>query len=221
MDAIWSVLIFLGSSVCHQLPERSYFYGDLQMPLCARCIGIHFGFLVSALFLMLGPKRFCSIVLGPKQLVILGVIMSVFAIDGSISYLGISQSDNLRRTLSGLALGIPLPFFLLPFINSFVFPERNRTRSIETSADWLALPGLYLLGAGAVLLADANGVLFYIVSSMGIIGMFSFFSGNASMLALLGFDKSRITASRRLILGAAAATGVLLLIATIRQLLFG
>ena len=220
MDVLWSVLTFFGSAVCHQLPERSYFWGDLQMPLCARCIGIHFGFLVSALFLSLGTKRYCSLVLRPSHLIVLGLVMSFFVLDTSISYLGISQSDNLRRTLSGLSFGIPLPFLLFPLINSFVFAKRNEVRPIETKADWLALPVLYLLSASAVLLADTNGILFGAVSVLGIIGVFTFFTMNASMLALLGFDRSRISPCRRLAIGAVLVVGVLLVIAGVRQSFF-
>ncbi|OGS43886.1 MAG: hypothetical protein A3K76_00955 [Euryarchaeota archaeon RBG_13_57_23] len=221
MSDPWSVLLFLGSSICHQIPERSYFLGDLQMPLCARCIGIHFGFILSAAFLMLGPKRYCSIMLRPRQLTVLGIVMAFYMIDVGMSYSGVSTSDNIRRTLSGLALGVPIPFFLIPFVNSFLYPNRNGVSPIETKADWLWLPILYVLGAVAILLADRHGLLFFFVSVTGIIGMVSFFSTGASLVALLGFDRSRIPAGRRVLAGTTAVIAVLLLVATVRQLLFG
>ena len=217
MDALWSLLMFLGSSICHQLPERSYLLGELQMPLCARCIGIHFGFLVSLLFLSLGPKRYCSKILGPKQLVIIGAMMAFYAIDSSVSYLGLSESDNLRRTLSGLALGVAFPFFLLPFVNSFLFPGRNSTKPIERSVDWLALAALYLIGAGAILLVEDSRMLFYAVSALGIAGVFAFFSTSTSFITLLGFDKSRTTPNRRFVVGVTLAICLLLLVAVMRQ----
>lgn len=213
--------MFLGSSICHQIAERSYYLGDLQMPVCARCIGIHFGFFVSAAFLLVGPKRYCSVILRPRQLMVLGVVMAIFLVDGGLSYLEISPSDNLRRTLSGLALGVPLPFFLVPFINSFVFPGRNGNRPIETKTDWLWLPGLYALGAGAILLADGNEYLFYLVSVIGLVGLFCFFSANASLVALLGFDRSRISPRKRLLLAMVVTLGALMLVATVRQSLYG
>src|SRR4030042_1125987 len=60
MDALDSLLMFLGSSICHQLAERSYSFGDMRMPLCARCIGIHVSFLISMMFMWTGERRFAS-----------------------------------------------------------------------------------------------------------------------------------------------------------------
>lgn len=39
--------------LCHQLPDRSFFYNDHQMAVCARCFGIYGLFLVSWLFMPL------------------------------------------------------------------------------------------------------------------------------------------------------------------------
>jgi hypothetical protein len=33
----------VGSVLCHQLPERSYHLWGVQLPVCARCLGIYFG----------------------------------------------------------------------------------------------------------------------------------------------------------------------------------
>ncbi len=38
----------VGGAVCHQLPERSFHVWTTQMPVCARCTGIYFGALASA-----------------------------------------------------------------------------------------------------------------------------------------------------------------------------
>ena len=38
------VLVYaLGSVVCHQLPERSFHLGGVQLAVCARCVGIYAG----------------------------------------------------------------------------------------------------------------------------------------------------------------------------------
>lgn len=36
---------------CHRIPERSFFFKGKQFPLCARCTGIHVGFLSMPLFI--------------------------------------------------------------------------------------------------------------------------------------------------------------------------
>src|SRR4030042_7152551 len=128
---IEDLLMFLGSALCHQLPERSYFLDGVQMPLCARCIGIHFGFVLSAIYLSTGPRRFSSVLPRVWQLAVLGAVMSIFLIDSILSYSGLSTSDNLRRTLSGLALGVPLPFLLVPLLTYILFPKvRSEERRV-------------------------------------------------------------------------------------------
>jgi len=39
----------IGSGICHQRPERSFFLWSHQMPVCARCAGIYFGAAIAAL----------------------------------------------------------------------------------------------------------------------------------------------------------------------------
>src|SRR5437667_1873786 len=38
----------VGSLLCHQLPERSFFLWGSQMPVCARCLGIYAGAAIAA-----------------------------------------------------------------------------------------------------------------------------------------------------------------------------
>ena len=48
---LWVVLLFaapgvlfpLGHFICHQRPERSFFIGGQQLPVCARCTGLYLG----------------------------------------------------------------------------------------------------------------------------------------------------------------------------------
>jgi len=42
----------IGSIVCHQLPDRSFYLWGRQLPVCARCIGIYVGAAVIALIAM-------------------------------------------------------------------------------------------------------------------------------------------------------------------------
>ena len=39
----------VGSFLCHQRPERSFFLWGSQMPVCARCIGIYAGAAIAAM----------------------------------------------------------------------------------------------------------------------------------------------------------------------------
>lgn len=86
---------FLG---CHQLPERSFFIGGRQFPLCARCTGLVVGYIVYFVFRnffafsFLWSALFCEIMF----------------LDWLIQRLEIRQSTNLRRFVTGSLCGYGL-----------------------------------------------------------------------------------------------------------------
>ena len=47
----------IGSVLCHQLPEWSFHLWGVQLPVCARCLGIYVGGAVSALVAVLASER--------------------------------------------------------------------------------------------------------------------------------------------------------------------
>jgi uncharacterized membrane protein len=47
----------IGSLVCHQLPERSFYLWSAQLPVCARCTGIYVGAVVGAVVSALARVR--------------------------------------------------------------------------------------------------------------------------------------------------------------------
>jgi len=205
MGAFEDILMFLGSTVCHQLEERSYFFDGVQMPLCARCIGIHFGFILAMAYLLLGPKRLASKLPSARQLVVLASIMAFYLIDAGLSYSGISPSDNLRRTLSGLALGVPLPFVLVPMLNLLSGRLSSSKGVLDAPTDWLQLPALFVAGLVAIVMAEDVGALFYPVSLAGVLGVFVFFSAVLSVMVLLALDKHPMRYQKKIVLAAGIA----------------
>lgn len=86
---------------CHRLPERSFMWAP---GLCARCTFFWVGVLFSSL-LMLSRKLPGSIVLG------LFLILPM-ALDGTLQFIGLYESTNLIRMLSGLLGGTGLCILL-------------------------------------------------------------------------------------------------------------
>ena len=41
MDLFLAFIFAVGSVICHQLPERSFFLDGRQLPVCARCTGLY------------------------------------------------------------------------------------------------------------------------------------------------------------------------------------
>ena len=213
MDPFWSVLMPLGYTFCHQLPERSYILGDLQMPVCARCIGIHVGFLLSSIVMWTGARRFSSGMWGRNSLYVLVTsVLAGFAL-AALSYAGIGFSDNTSRTLSGLLIGTPIPFIVLPVLGMIAFPGRNKRASIADRRDWLLL--LAAFGAGAALIFPATGSLplFYAASIAGVIGLGVFLFTMVTIAVMVLTDGKNLRFRSRLAISAVSGIAVFILLA--------
>jgi uncharacterized membrane protein len=55
--ALFSFLIYgVGSVICHQRPERSFYIGSMPLAVCARCTGIYAGAAAAALAALVGCR---------------------------------------------------------------------------------------------------------------------------------------------------------------------
>jgi len=102
---------FLGIAfMCHQKPERSFFFRGKQFPLCARCTGILIGYIFG---IVIATATDCN---GYTYYVML--ILPMIA-DGLFqNCLGI-ESNNVRRLITGIMGGIGIIYIF--FINSFFY----------------------------------------------------------------------------------------------------
>jgi uncharacterized membrane protein len=212
--------MFIGSALCHQIPERSYFFGDLQMPLCARCIGIHFGFLLSTTILAVAGRRLVLEVPSLRRLVVLGAIMTFFFIDSGLSYSGISPSDNLRRTLSGLSLGVPLAFFAISMLSNLPPRAEGAGSPMGDIHYFMALAGAFALGLALILVAESALAVFVLVSVVGLAGMFLLYTALISLGILLLTDGRGFGRRRVIWVSLPAAVVILAVLAVAREFLF-
>ncbi|TDY66517.1 putative membrane protein [Leptospira meyeri] len=83
--------------MCHQLPERSFYYKGSQFPVCARCTGVIIGqALVLVMFLLF------ELIISPWVAI---ASMLPALIDWSLQeYYGF-DSINVRRLITGILLG--------------------------------------------------------------------------------------------------------------------
>lgn len=97
---------------CHQLSERSFFYHGMQFPLCARCTGIFFGFVLLAPIITIftfGNMYFS--------------IMLIFAmgIDGLMQLYMDYESNNPKRLLTGLGFGYACFSIIVHSIDKLIY----------------------------------------------------------------------------------------------------
>ncbi|MGN0105334.1 DUF2085 domain-containing protein [Methanobrevibacter ruminantium] len=112
-------MIELTKYICHRIPERSFFIKGHQFPVCARCTGFYISIFSYAIYAMLFSIHY------EVYSFLIGFILILPAfVDGFTQYLGIRESNNILRLLTGLLGGIGLMIiaktikilFLLPYI---------------------------------------------------------------------------------------------------------
>ena len=95
-DRVWMASMRIGRkcSGCHQMPERSFFLGEYQLPLCARCTGIVIGHVIGIIVSFFHSVSFWSLI-GTLPLMVDGMVQKY------TSY----ESTNLRRLVTGILYG--------------------------------------------------------------------------------------------------------------------
>ena len=95
-DRVWMASMRIGRkcSGCHQMPERSFFVGEYQFPLCARCTGIVIGHVAAMAVSVFHSSAPWSLI---------GTIPLM--IDGMVQKYTSYESTNIRRLITGILYG--------------------------------------------------------------------------------------------------------------------
>ena len=83
--------------LCHQRADRSFFWKGKQFPVCARCTGVHIGYLSLPVFPILASSFGLAISLA--------LIVPAF-LDGLLQAFTTYESQNFLRLLTGILAGI-------------------------------------------------------------------------------------------------------------------
>lgn len=145
----------IGYSVCHRIEARSFFIGDRQTPLCARCSGMYLGMLVSLLYLLRYGRR---MEFPPLKITLpLSLFFLAFGVDGLNSFLqffpnapALYQPENYLRLATGAGLGMLVPLFLVPVFHQTMWANPVEKPVLERWGQVLPLLGLVALTALAV-----------------------------------------------------------------------
>jgi uncharacterized membrane protein len=142
-------------AVCHRIPSHSLFIGGRQLPLCARCSGTYLGALAGLVVLLLLGRGRANRFPAPKFLVVFGIFMAAWAIDGANSYASffpglpqIYEPNNLLRLATGVLEGLVIAAFVLPLFNMTAWAATDAQPSIVRWRDlgWLLLGGAVVFG---------------------------------------------------------------------------
>ena len=164
---LWAELLWqVGYALCHQLPERSLFIGGYQLPVCARDTGTMLGFGVVLIYYLLARRWKRAKLPDVPVLAVAGIGFALFAFDGLSSYMGLRDTSNVIRVISGLGFGLSLGIMLLT-VNSYL-AKGDVTRRTFAWKDLVVLVPLLGLVYFAVT-TDLGEVWYYLISTLVIV----------------------------------------------------
>lgn len=122
-----AAVIYRGfATICHQLPERSFFIDDHKLAVCSRCTGLYAGFLITLLIYPL-VRSLRTITMPARKWLFLAA--APLLIDFSLTFFGIWENTHTSRLLTGLLLGSVSVFYVMPAIMELSLrPLQNRSR---------------------------------------------------------------------------------------------
>lgn len=191
---ILKYLNILGSSVCHQLPERSFDAGSVMMPVCSRCEGIYIGFFISAIILLLFFRKKESELPPLYIIIILAVFIASTVFDGFLSYASIIKTNNFARFITGYLAGSAAITIVYPVFNYQFYknpaPVKIFSRpwqflifaGINFSAIALGLSGFFAVNYFLVYFSAISVIFTFYFVNLLIVLLIPFFSGKSSRL---------------------------------------
>lgn len=108
---LWTAIVYSAASfICHQRPDRSFFWGDVQWPVCGRCAGLYLSAPLAAIVAFFASKHS-----PPARRVT--TWLAVAAVPTAASWLaehlaGVPQT-NLTRAALALPLGAVVAYTLV------------------------------------------------------------------------------------------------------------
>ncbi len=135
--SIAAVVYAVGGVICHQMPERSFHLDGVQLPVCARCLGIYAGAAVAASIHVLwglaaSPARWRR--LSPRaarRLFLLTATPTLVTV--ALDYAGVWDTSNVVRVIAGLTVGAGGALVVMSAVATLHYSECLRRRPIEPS----------------------------------------------------------------------------------------
>jgi len=103
-----AVIFSIGALICHQRPERSFFWGTHQFPVCARCTGLYLSALVGligwvAIKSSTGWRRRAIDPRTARMLLIAAAVPTAISLASGM--LRVWDGSNITRAVLALPLG--------------------------------------------------------------------------------------------------------------------
>ncbi len=221
----------IGYSICHRIPERSFFIAGRQLPLCARCTGTYLGITVGFVMILLLGRLRAGEMLSPPFIVLMVLFIVIMGFDGANSYLTLWKNlphlytpQNWLRAVTGSLNGMALSMIVWPVFNTTLWKHPLPRRPLEKVGELLAMLALDA-GVIALALTGADWLLYplSLITTAGVLWMLTLVN-TMILLILFGRDgrAERIRdALLPLLAGLVVALAELTLMGTLRYLATG
>lgn len=169
-------------AVCHRIDLRSFHLGERPLPLCARCMGLYLGSMLTfAFFALLGRVK-AGLNPARRLWIPLGVFGVLYAVDGVNSYLHFFLNaphayppSNVLRLVTGTFAGVALVALIFPTLNQMLWGDWRPQAALRS---WRELAVLCGAAVGLILLVlTGNPLILYplaLISSLGVVVLLTF-----------------------------------------------
>lgn len=100
--------------ICHRIPERTFQIKGTYFPVCSRCTGLYTGAILYYIYALFNFINYSQTVIIISFVCILPLLT-----DGISQFLGLRESNNILRFITGLMAGISV-FLILAFIKIII-----------------------------------------------------------------------------------------------------
>jgi uncharacterized membrane protein len=135
--SIATAVYAVGAVICHQIPERSFHLGSVQLPVCARCLGIYAGAAMAASIHVLGVFASDSArwrMLSPRTARCVFLLTAApTLVTVALEWAGVWPASNIVRAMAGLTVGAGGALVVMSAVATLHYNECLRRRPIEPS----------------------------------------------------------------------------------------
>ena len=120
------VLYAIGSLICHQIPERSFYLHGFQLPVCARCLGLYAGGAAGSVAAVFVARAFTA-----RQAPMVTAIAAVpTVITVAVEWGAGWPVSNVVRAAAILPLGLAVAFVVVRAVATLHYDECAPRRPI-------------------------------------------------------------------------------------------
>ena len=121
---VGAILYGIGSLICHQIPERSFYLAGFQLPVCARCLGIYVGAAAGAALLLrsgVAVSASAATSVTRRWLAVAAAAPTVVTV--ALEAAGVWYPSNVTRAAAGVPLGGIAAFMVVSALATLHYGE--------------------------------------------------------------------------------------------------